>query len=207
MMSGRRKKVIFIGGTPGVGKTSISGYLAKALGIDLVLSGDYLREFLRGSDPERFRNLSVSVYDSWKLYGERTRENLLKGFMDQAVVMNRGFESIISRSVSNGEPLIVETLYYVPNFLETFFHSLVTFYLYIGDESTHRLHLNERTRFTHPDSPGERLSAHLDEYREIMNTSMDLCNEHGIKTFDTSDFISARDRILIYVKQEFGNEH
>ena len=169
-MSGSRKKVIFIGGTPGVGKTSISGYLAKVLGIDLVLSGDYLREFLRGSDPERFRSLAVSVYDSWKLNGERSQENLLKGFMEQTRIMNRGFESVIGRSVKNGEPLILETLYYLPGFLETFSQSVVTFYLYIGDESTHRLHLNERTRFTHPGSPGERLSAHLDESRRLFMT-------------------------------------
>lgn len=206
-MIGSKKKVILIGGTPGVGKTSVSGYLARTLGIDIVLSGDYLREFLRGIDQERFRQLSVSVYDSWKLFGDKTKENLSQGFLEQTRAMNSGFESIVDRSVHNGEPIIIETLYYMPFFLDKFQENMVTFYMFIGDESVHRQHLNERTRFTHPDSPGERLSAHLDEYRSIMGISLDFCRTHSIKTFDTSDFLRARESILAYVRQEIENEH
>ena len=74
--------MIFIGGVPGVGKTSLSGILSKKLGIDIVLSGDYLREFIRPllKDPESIKLLSTSVYDSWKAFGNKTRDNIIKGF-------------------------------------------------------------------------------------------------------------------------------
>ncbi|WP_162509717.1 AAA family ATPase [Thermogymnomonas acidicola] len=39
--------VVLIGGIPGVGKTSMAGAVARMLDIDIVLSGDYLREMVR----------------------------------------------------------------------------------------------------------------------------------------------------------------
>ena len=70
MNSGSSKKVvILIGGVPGVGKSSISGYLSRELGFDIVLSGDYLREFLRPFIKSDQQIASSSVYDSWKFFG------------------------------------------------------------------------------------------------------------------------------------------
>jgi 2-phosphoglycerate kinase len=63
----KKARIIFIGGIPGVGKSSISGYIASRLCIDIVLSGDYLREFARPLiHGDEGRILNVSVYDAWK---------------------------------------------------------------------------------------------------------------------------------------------
>ncbi|EQD77245.1 2-phosphoglycerate kinase, partial [mine drainage metagenome] len=42
-----------------------------------------------------------SVYDSWKFFGDMTDENILKGFMKQIEIMNKGTESVINRSIKN----------------------------------------------------------------------------------------------------------
>ncbi|MDE1860571.1 MAG: hypothetical protein KGH72_02520 [Candidatus Micrarchaeota archaeon] len=70
-MATSKTTVIIVGGIPCVGKSSICASLAKSLGIGIVLSGDYLREFIRPiiAEDSRYTVLNTSVYDSWKKFG------------------------------------------------------------------------------------------------------------------------------------------
>ena len=77
--------IFLLGGVPGVGKTSISGHIARELGINIVISGDYIRESLRPFFPVD-DVINMSVYDSWKMFGENTDENLIKGFIEQGKI-------------------------------------------------------------------------------------------------------------------------
>jgi 2-phosphoglycerate kinase len=207
MNSGSSKKVvILIGGVPGVGKSSISGYLSRELGFDIVLSGDYLREFLRPFIKSDQQIASSSVYDSWKFFGEKTDENIIKGFLKQAEIMNMGTESTIRRAIDNGEKIILETLYFYPDFLDKYSDSIIPTYLFINNEGDHRKHLEERSEYTHPKSHGSRLSAHLYEYRIIMNKSLEFCERNGIKVFDTTDYLHAREQVLSYAREELSIE-
>ncbi|WP_010917110.1 mevalonate-3-phosphate 5-kinase [Thermoplasma volcanium] len=189
-------KIILIGGVPGVGKTSISGFLARELGIDIMLSGDYLREFLRplfGDNPL----IQKSVYDAWQAYGQKTDENIVKGYIDQAKIMMAGIDRILIRAIENGENLILETLYFLPEMLsEKARNNVHMFYLYIGDEKLHRDRLVDRINYTHKNSPGTRLAEHLYEYRNIMEYSMMRSSEYNVKIIDTSNYEEARRTIL-----------
>lgn len=193
---------ILIGGIPGVGKTSISGYLAKNLGIDIVLSGDYLREFLRPfSDHEEFKPLGVSVYESWKEYGEKNEANILRGFLKQGELLNRGVNAIIRRSIDNGEPLIIESLYFIPEHFERdLMERIIPLYIYISDKELHTRRLNERQDFTHKNSPGKRLSDQLDTYRVMMQYSLSESRKLGIRSFDNINYLKTREDILEYIK-------
>ena len=199
-----KNKVILIGGIPGVGKTSISGFLAKEIGIDLVMSGDYLREFIRPFS----RNMNTeiiekSVYDAWQMFGSRNEENILKGFMEQGKIMNIGTSRILKRALQNGEPLIIETLYFLPSQMETeLLEKITSFYIQISDRKVNAERLLEREMFTHFHSPGERLAGKLDEYRIMMERSMKECREYGIKTFDNLDYLKTRNLILEYVMNQ-----
>ena len=190
----------------GVGKSSISGYLSRELGFDIVLSGDYLREFLRPFIKSDQQIASSSVYDSWKFFGEKTDENIIKGFLKQAEIMNMGTESIIRRAIDNGEKIILETLYFYPDFLDKYSDSIIPAYLFINNEGDHKKHLEERSEYTHPKSHGSRLSAHLYEYRIMMNKSLEFCGKNGIKVFDTTDYLNAREQVLSYVREELSLE-
>ncbi|MEM3676185.1 MAG: mevalonate-3-phosphate 5-kinase [Thermoplasmataceae archaeon] len=190
-----------MGGIPGVGKSSISGFIAKNLGIDIVLSGDYLREFLRGSCQEYNNILGTSVYDAWKLYGDRTPENIVKGYIEQGKIMAAGTRSIISRALSNGESLILETLYFIPSLIGTDILSEITaLYIYISDRQINEERLLERDRFTHLKSHGKRLALQLETYREMMKYSLEECRNYGIKTFDNIDYMKTREEILKFLK-------
>lgn len=195
---------VLVGGIPGVGKSSISGYVAKNLGIDLVLSGDYLREFIRPfSDIERFSVLNSSVYEAWSAFGEKNRENIENGFLAQADVINRGVSAVLRRSLDNGESLILESLYFVPGQLdEDVRERIVPLYLYISDLKLHEKRLNERQEYTHFNSPGKRLSRQLDVYRVMMDYSLKECEKYGIPVFDNVDYLNTRDRILKHIREK-----
>lgn len=197
---------ILIGGIPGVGKSSISGHLAKNLGIDLVLSGDYLREFIRPfSEYERFRPLQSSVYESWSIFGEKNRENIERGFLEQADIINRGVSAVLRRSVKNGEPVIVESLYFVPSQLDQdLMGDIIPLYLYISDKSIHTNRLNERQEYTHFNSPGQRLSKQLDTYRVMMDYSLAECRKYGIPVFDNVDYLNTRESILKHIRKKLS---
>lgn len=195
------KRIIFIGGIPGVGKTSISGYLAKTLNIDIVLSGDYLREFLRPMFPKD-HILQHSVYDAWRPYGDSSRENVETGFREQTKIISKGFNSMFKRAVDNGESLILESLYFLPSMIdEAYRDNIFMIYLFVEKSERNAEKLMERTKFTHSSSPGNRLVEQLPRYRIIMEISMDECNSYGIPVFDTTEYDSARTKIYRYIME------
>ncbi len=190
--------MIFVGGVPGVGKTSLSGFLSKKLDINIVLSGDYLREFIRPliKDQESIKLLSTSVYDSWKVFGDKTGDNIIKGFEGQSEIICRGMAAAFSRAHNNGESLIIESLYINKNLLSLMKDLGVNAsYLYISDQNIHAKNLNERELYTHFKSPGGRLVAQLDVYREIMNYSVELFKNAGFPIFDNMSFADTSDSL------------
>lgn len=193
----KNRYCIFIGGVPGVGKSSISAEIAAHFRIGNVLSGDYLREFYRSYEKPG-GIMETSVYDSWKKYGEKNRENILKGFREQSFIMSQGITRIIQRSSRNGEPIIVETLYFLPSLYSSVLEETIPLYLFVKDYDIHSAKLNERTKYTHFRSPGERLSSHLSEYRMMMDESISECRDHGIRLIDTTDYVMAVTDILKY---------
>ncbi len=197
------KYAVFIGGVPGVGKSSISWSLSHAFGINNILSGDYLREFYRAY--VRSGNIiNYSVYDAWHYFGKETDENILKGFIRQGAIIKKGIERVILRSARNGEPVLIETLYFIPELYRKMREYIIPMYLYISDKKIHEDRLNSRTLFTHFKSPGERLSRKLREYRIMMRYSLVACEKYGIPTFEMSDFESSIERITEYVESQKG---
>ncbi|MHB1709379.1 MAG: mevalonate-3-phosphate 5-kinase [Thermoplasmataceae archaeon] len=197
-------KIVLIGGIPGVGKTSIAGEIAKALDIDIVLSGDYLREFIRPfGDYAKFSVMSRSVYDAWEYFGEKNRENIVSGFLAQSDVMNAGIGAIIKRAVGNGEDMVIEQLHFVPSQLgRDLINHIIPIYLYIHDIDTHRDRLKERINFTHANSPGERLADQLDTYRFMMDYSLDESRSYGVRIFESSDYRKTLKDVLAFVESK-----
>ena len=197
-------KIVLIGGIPGVGKTSIAGEIAKALDIDIVLSGDYLREFIRPfGDYAKFSVMSKSVYNAWTSFGERNRENIVSGFLAQSEIMNAGISAVIRRAAGNGEDIVIEQLHFVPSQLgKDLINQIIPIYLYIRDIDIHRDRLRERVNFTHANSPGERLADQLDTYRFMMDYSLEESRSYGIRIFESSDYGKTLKDVLAFVESE-----
>ncbi len=198
------KYTVLIGGVPGVGKSSVSGELARRLNFNILLSGDYLREFYRAYVPQD-NPINTSVYEAWRAYGDRTEENVLSGFLSQSEIMAPGIEASVRRATVNGEYLVLETLYFVPSLLKSVLDSTIPLYLFFEDESKHAASLNSRTDYTHFKSPGKRLSEKLWEYRIMMRYSIEECMALGIPVFEMTDYKDATERIISYVSENMEN--
>jgi len=201
--------IVLIGGIPGVGKTSMAGEIAKALDIDIVLSGDYLREFIRPfGDYRKFSVMGTSVYDAWKYFGEKNRENVISGFLAQSEVMNTGLNAILRRALNNGENMVIEQLHFVPSQIEKgVFASIIPLYLYIQDIEVHRERLRERVNFTHSNSPGGRLAEQLETYRLMMEYSMEESRARNVRIFESSDYHVAQKEVISYVMDQEKESH
>ncbi|MGP6220677.1 AAA family ATPase [Caldiplasma sukawensis] len=190
-------KIILIGGIPGVGKTSLSGELARRYGFNIMMSGDYIRESIREFVTKEI--ISLSVYEAWKVYGEKNAENIVRGFVSQGELVNRATNRIIKRAINNGEPMIIETLYFIPEQLILKNENVIPFYIKISDREEHVNRLNNRQNYTHFNSPGERLSAQLDTYRYMMDYSVSECLKSGIMVFDNMNYENTKMKIMEYV--------
>lgn len=200
MIKDKRAPIILVGGIPGVGKTSISGYIASEIGVNIVLSGDYIREAIRPVLPGE-NILHNSVYEAWKPFGVMTEETIVKGFLEQAKIVNRSTVGIIKRAIANGEPLIIETLYFIPDQIREILDKIICFYIDIPDRTIHEYRLNERENYTHFGSPGQRLSENLDKYDLMKRESIRQCNLYKIDIFKNLNYIETRNQIINYVKQ------
>ncbi len=199
LIMSKKAVIMLVGGVPGVGKTSISGYIARKLGVDIVISGDYLREFVRpllSGDQKEL--IECSVYDAWKFYGEKNRDNIVKGYLEQTKILWPGMEKILERAMENGESLIIETLYFPPSmFQDLSRRGLYSAYLYIANADLHDSRLRERQEFTHFNSPGERLANHLEEYRIIMEYTVEEVKRMGATIlYNNSNYLETRDTML-----------
>ena len=201
-----KSKIALIGGVPGVGKTSLSGSIAASNGINIVLSGDYLREFLRAYKNESGDVLGYSVYDSWKYFGDMTVDNIIRGYKEQAKFVWKGIRAIIDRAIKNGESVIIETLYFEPAYFSDIPRDLLLpVYIYISDSGIHEKRLGEREEFTHPGSSGKRLIEHLYEYRTIMSYSIDASKANNIEIIDNISYDNTKERLMKMVADFVGS--
>ncbi|GAI73699.1 unnamed protein product, partial [marine sediment metagenome] len=58
--------------------------------------------------------LHSSVYDTWKFFGNYSKENLISGYKSQAKIMNFSIQKMIAdRGLRDGESMIIEYLHFL----------------------------------------------------------------------------------------------
>jgi len=72
---------IFLYGVPGVGKSTVSAVLAKKLGVDVFYGDDIREEGKLGKSVETDPFYFLPTTEAYKVIGERSPENVIKGFL------------------------------------------------------------------------------------------------------------------------------
>ncbi len=149
--------IIMIGGSTGVGKSTIAHQLAHRLGVTRVVSTDAVREVLRSAfTPEMFPTLYASSFESDKAVRQpipHSGDRLIIGFREQAAAVAVGAQALIDRAIAEGTDLIIEGAHLVPGFLETIESDkavIVSLLIVIEDEQLHRSHFHWRSRDARP---------------------------------------------------------
>jgi len=181
-----RPLVILIGGTTGVGKSTIATEIAHRLGITRIVSTDSIREVMRGIFT---RELMPAIYESsfnaWR--GLRVpvphgANPVIVGFREQTAAVITGIRSLIERASVEGESLVIEGVHMVPGYIEPSQFknaSVVQLLVAVDDEEAHRSHFYIREVQTDGTRPFEKYRANFGNIRLLGRYIEDLAVEHG----------------------------
>jgi 2-phosphoglycerate kinase len=182
-----RPLVVLIGGTTGVGKSTIAAEVAHRLGINRISSTDSIREVMRAIFT---KDLMPAIYESafsaWR--GLRVpvpqgANPVVVGFREQSAVVNTGVKALIDRAVLEGISMVIEGVHLVPGYLDPRqFHDVRVVQLVVGvqDEQSHRSHFYIREAQTHGTRPHRRYEANFEHIRVLGRYIEDLARENGI---------------------------
>lgn len=144
--------IILIGGTTGVGKSTIATQLAARLGITRIISTDAIREVMRSMFSERImpalHTSSFEAHAAIKGPIPRSADPVIVGFEQQVRAVSVAVESLVERSVLEGTDVVIEGAHLVPGFVESpewsppwedkavVVHLVIT----VDDDDVHRSH-------------------------------------------------------------------
>ncbi len=183
-----RPLIVLVGGTTGVGKSTIATELAHRLGITRISSTDSIREVMRGIFS---KDLMPAVYESafnaWKGLRVPVPEGanpVIVGFREQTAVVSSGVMSLIERAIIEGTSMVIEGIHLVPGYLDPRrFEGARVVQLVIGvsDEQLHLSHFHIREVQTDGSRPLERYRAGFEDIRLLGSYIEGMARENGIQ--------------------------
>lgn len=139
--------IILIGGTTGVGKSTIATQLAARLGITRIVSTDAIREVMRQVLSERIMPaLHTSSFDADRAVRgpvPRSADPVIVGFEEQVRAVAVGIQALVERSVLESTDTIIEGAHAVPGFIGGGWEEkavIVPMVITVDDEDLHRSH-------------------------------------------------------------------
>jgi 2-phosphoglycerate kinase len=172
-----RPLVVLIGGTTGVGKSTLATMLAARLGITRVIATDVIRQVLRAFfTHEAMPSVHSSAFEAGGVEGYRA----------QAERVATGVAAIVERAANEGKPVVVEGVHVVPGAIEGTLRSrcvVAEALLTVEDAELHRGHFTARpgTR------PAARYLGRFDEIRELQTHLVACAREEGIAVIDNQN--------------------
>ena len=181
-----RPLVILIGGTTGVGKSTVATEVAHRLGITRIVSTDSIREVMRGIFS---KDLMPAIYESsfnaWRSLRIPVPEGadpVIVGFREQTAVVTTGVKALIDRSVVERVSLVVEGVHIVPGYIEPSQFKdawVVPLIITVDDEEAHRSHFYIREVQTDGNRPFEKYRENFGDIRLLGRYIEGLAKEHG----------------------------
>jgi 2-phosphoglycerate kinase len=185
--------VLLIGGSTGVGKSTLATQLATRLGIVRVVATDAVREVMRALFSHE---LMPALYASSFEAGDALREPPSKdaaivGFREQTSAVAVGLHALLDRAAMEGTSLIIEGAHVVPGFIDATPWQdralVVPLIVTIEDEEMHRDHFIARAA----DHAGRPASRYLDAFENIRRVQRYIKSQalsHGVPVIPNYNF-------------------
>lgn len=183
----RRPLIVLMGGTTGVGKSTVATEIAHRLGITRISSTDSIREVMRGIfTPDLMPAIHQSAYLAWK--GLRVpapdgANPVIVGFREQTSVVSTGVKSLIQRAITEGNSMVIEGVHIVPGYLDLEDignAKIVQLIVGVEDEQAHLSHFYMRDAQTEGSRPRDRYADNFDSIRQLGAYIERLAREHDI---------------------------
>jgi 2-phosphoglycerate kinase len=181
-----RPLVVLIGGTTGVGKSTLATMLAGRLGITRVIATDVIRQVLRGFfTPEAMPSVHHSAFDAGGI----------DGYQDQAARVATGVAAIVERAAGEGSPVIVEGVHVIPGGLDEDLRRrcvLAEALVVVDDAELHRGHFSHRPG----NRPADRYLAAFEQIRGLQTHLADIARAEQVPTIDNVSVDEALARLM-----------
>lgn len=185
--------VVLIGGTTGVGKSTLATQLAARLGIVRTVGTDAVREVMRALFS---RELMPTLYRSSFEAGEALREPpsrdaVVVGFREQTAAVAVGLDALLERAAVEGMSMIIEGAHVVPGFLDLESRRdrilSVPVIITVEDEDVHRSHFLARST-DHVHRPPARYLQGFDDIRRVQRYIKSQALSHGAPIIPNYNF-------------------
>lgn len=193
--------IVLVGGTTGVGKSTVATTIAHRLGIVRIVSTDAVREVMRGIfTREMMPSIHTSSFDVPRLLREPFGDlnPVIGGFRQQVRAVSVGVTQLLRRAVLEGTDLIVEGAHVVPGALELPGPDeaiIAPMIISVDDEQVHRSHFLARSQDAR--SRGhQRYLEHFDDIRTIQHYLRALAIEHGIPIVSSYSLDATVSRVM-----------
>jgi 2-phosphoglycerate kinase len=172
-----RPLVVLIGGTTGVGKSTLATMLAARFGITRVIATDVVRQVLRAFfTSEAMPSVHCSAFEAGGV----------EGYCEQAAQVATGIAAIMQRAAEEAKPVVVEGVHVVPGTLDDELRgrcAVVEALVVVSDEELHRGHFTHRpgTR------PPERYLSRFDDIRVLQDHLADRARSEGVAVIENDN--------------------
>jgi 2-phosphoglycerate kinase len=185
--------VVLIGGSTGVGKSTLATQLAARLGIVRVVATDAVREVMRAMLSQRLMpTLHRSSFEAGEALREPdTRDAVVAGFREQTAAVAVGVDALIRRAALEGMSMIIEGAHVVPGFVDLESRSdrivAVPVIVTVEEEEVHRTHFMARSA-DHAGRPATRYLEGFDRIRRVQRYIKSQALSHGVPVIPNYDF-------------------
>jgi 2-phosphoglycerate kinase len=184
--------VVLIGGTTGVGKSTLATQLAARLGIVRVVATDAIREVMRAMLSDRLMpTLHRSSFEAGEALREPGRDAVVVGFRDQTAAVAVGVEALLHRAAVEGMSMIIEGAHVVPGFVDVASRAsemvAVPVVVTVEDEDVHRTHFLARSA-DHAGRPATRYLNGVDRIRRVQRYIKSQALSHGVPVIPNYNF-------------------
>ena len=205
--------IILIGGSTGVGKSTIATIVANRLNITRVASTDAIREVMRASVSDKLiRPLRGSSYNAYKnlTLPPTGVEPVILGFREQVVAVCVGIEAIIKRNVEEKSDSVVEGAHVVPGYLDLEEYKsraiIQQIVISVPDKEIHKEHFTKRTVETQGSRPMDKYLKHLDKIVKIQDYIEKLAVENNVRIIENYNLDNVVNEILELILQRVKSE-
>jgi 2-phosphoglycerate kinase len=195
--------IILLGGTTGVGKTSLGLEVAQRLGISRVLSTDSIRHVMRIMlSPELMPALHASSFDAHREMPAFADEEdaVVEGFLAQTTTVSVGVRAIIDRAIEENTSLVLDGVSLVPGLIdvERYRARAHVYFLLVArlDEEAFRGHFIARSE-RQKRRDAARYVARLDEIMRIQEFLLEVAERHDVPIVDN---ITLEGSVLLVIR-------
>lgn len=205
--------VILIGGSSGVGTSSIAFEVANRLGIRNMISTDMIREVMRKTSSKELLptiyESSYTAYRSLRIPPPPELDEVLIGFRDHVDTVSVGVEAVIERSITEGISIVIEGVHIVPGFIR---EDLVSrdnvnmFILTLEDEEVHKGRFYSRCRQQWARRPLERYMNYFGAIRRTHKYFESQANKYHVPVIENIDITTTIESIIEEITKTYGSE-